>query len=254
MIKFFRKIRYNLMEQNLSAEQAGKTSKYFKYAIGEIILVVIGILIALQINNWKQEQQNKALTLDYLEDFKKDLINDTIMFNQAIKRATKTIKKDNAILKINDFNFISGDSLFNILSVHHSMRIYQINNSTYSKLLNTGFTEAKAYKGLFNTINLYYTLEYKTYGEYIEWDEEQTIDMYDSEFSSFNNLDFSKINNALNENSRNEIVRFISSNQFRNRLFADYNRKERVVNRIIIQKELATELLKLTDAKLTAHD
>lgn len=49
MIKFFRKIRQNLLSQ-------GKTGKYFKYAIGEIILVVIGILIALQINNWNNER------------------------------------------------------------------------------------------------------------------------------------------------------------------------------------------------------
>ena len=48
MIKFFRKIRYDLMEKN-------KTGKYFKYAIGEIVLVVIGILIALQINNWNED-------------------------------------------------------------------------------------------------------------------------------------------------------------------------------------------------------
>lgn len=45
MIKFFKKIRYDFMNQN-------KTGKYFKYAIGEIVLVVIGILIALGINNW----------------------------------------------------------------------------------------------------------------------------------------------------------------------------------------------------------
>ena len=58
MIKFFRKIRQNLLLEN-------KTAKYFKYAIGEIVLVVIGILIALQINNWnewdkesKKEQKN----------------------------------------------------------------------------------------------------------------------------------------------------------------------------------------------------
>jgi hypothetical protein len=44
MIKFFRKIQYDLMKKN-------KTEKYFKYAIGEIVLVVIGLLIALQINN-----------------------------------------------------------------------------------------------------------------------------------------------------------------------------------------------------------
>jgi hypothetical protein len=45
MIKFFRHIRRSLLEQN-------KMGKYFKYAIGEILLVVIGILIALSINNW----------------------------------------------------------------------------------------------------------------------------------------------------------------------------------------------------------
>ncbi len=45
MIKLFRNIRQNLLNE-------GKTTKYFKYAIGEIILVVIGILIALSINNW----------------------------------------------------------------------------------------------------------------------------------------------------------------------------------------------------------
>ena len=45
MIKFFRKIRQNLLSK-------GKTGKYFKYAIGEIVLVVIGILIALSINKF----------------------------------------------------------------------------------------------------------------------------------------------------------------------------------------------------------
>jgi len=47
MIKFFRKIRKNLLNE-------GKATRYFKYAIGEIILVVIGILIALRINNWNE--------------------------------------------------------------------------------------------------------------------------------------------------------------------------------------------------------
>lgn len=51
MIKFFRNIRQNLLNE-------GKTSKYFKYAIGEIILVVIGILIALQINNWNEGRKD----------------------------------------------------------------------------------------------------------------------------------------------------------------------------------------------------
>ncbi len=52
MIKFFRKIRYGLMEKN-------RTGKYLKYAIGEIVLVVIGILIALSINNSNENQKKK---------------------------------------------------------------------------------------------------------------------------------------------------------------------------------------------------
>ena len=55
MIKFFRKIRQQLLNENLSAGQAGKFSKYLIYAIGDIVLVVIGILIALQINNWNED-------------------------------------------------------------------------------------------------------------------------------------------------------------------------------------------------------
>jgi hypothetical protein len=49
MIKLFRKIRQNLLFE-------GKTGKYFKYAIGEIILVMIGILLALQVNNWNENR------------------------------------------------------------------------------------------------------------------------------------------------------------------------------------------------------
>ena len=71
MIKFFRKIRYDLMEKN-------KTRKYFKYAIGEIILVVIGILIALSINNWSENRvarNNEKLLLKELNtEFKRNKI------------------------------------------------------------------------------------------------------------------------------------------------------------------------------------
>ena len=68
MIKFFRKLRYDLMKQN-------KTSKYFKYAIGEIVLVVIGILIALQINNWNQGRIAQDKEQTYLTNIKRDLEN-----------------------------------------------------------------------------------------------------------------------------------------------------------------------------------
>lgn len=52
--------------------ETGKTTKYFKYAIGEIILVVIGILIALQINNWNENRKINNQETIYLQDLKKD--------------------------------------------------------------------------------------------------------------------------------------------------------------------------------------
>ena len=70
MIKFFRRIRQRLLLGN-------KFSKYLLYAIGEIILVVIGILIALQINNWnelqKAQQQEQELYIKLLENLDNDL-------------------------------------------------------------------------------------------------------------------------------------------------------------------------------------
>ncbi len=76
MIKFYRKIRQNLLSE-------GKTGKYLKYAIGEIILVVIGILIALSINNWNEKRlQKQALKNIYtiiIEDLKNDITDINII-------------------------------------------------------------------------------------------------------------------------------------------------------------------------------
>jgi hypothetical protein len=80
MIKFFRKIRQNLLMEN-------KTGKYFKYAIGEIILVVIGILIALQINNWNNKRiaivNENELILNIIEDLTYDHIIISRLLQQA---------------------------------------------------------------------------------------------------------------------------------------------------------------------------
>ena len=66
MIKFFRHIRKRLLSE-------GKTGKYLTYAIGEIVLVVIGILIALQINNWNETRQIKKVEKEILNVLLEDL-------------------------------------------------------------------------------------------------------------------------------------------------------------------------------------
>ena len=77
MAKFFRKIRLNLLSE-------GKTGKYLKYAVGEIILVVIGILIALQINNWNIAQQTHAKEQAYLMEIKSNLQQDSLRLETVL--------------------------------------------------------------------------------------------------------------------------------------------------------------------------
>ena len=69
MIKFFGKMRYSLMEKN-------KIAKYLKYAIGEILLVVVGILIALQVNSWNENRKAKILEEGILIELRKSMYSD----------------------------------------------------------------------------------------------------------------------------------------------------------------------------------
>lgn len=77
MIKFFRNIRLNTLNEN-------KFGKYLTYAIGEIILVVIGILIALSINNWNQLKNNKIEEVIILKNLIEDLKTDIVGYHESI--------------------------------------------------------------------------------------------------------------------------------------------------------------------------
>ena len=78
MIKFFRHIRQNLIMEN-------KTSKYFKYAIGEIVLVVIGILIALQINMWNEGRKARDKEVKLIKGLMADAKADSVFYTSRVK-------------------------------------------------------------------------------------------------------------------------------------------------------------------------
>lgn len=79
MIKFFRRIRYDLMEKN-------KTGKYLKYAIGEIVLVMIGILLALQINNWNENRINNIEEKTILKALLTEISENQLILAKELKR------------------------------------------------------------------------------------------------------------------------------------------------------------------------
>jgi len=84
MINFFRKTRKILADDN-------KPLKYARYAIGEIVLVVIGILIALSINNWNEQQKLNIEETIFLQRIKNDLVKDVIYYDTQIKEGDTVI-------------------------------------------------------------------------------------------------------------------------------------------------------------------
>ena len=127
MIKFFRKIRHDLMEKN-------KTGKYFKYAIGEVVLVVIGILIALQINNWNQSQINSE--------------KEQVFLNQLFKGFTK----NDSIIKTGISHY---DRLYKFLEVHLKYTGPNVTTPKDSLVLNSLFSlNYPKIELVYNTLNV----------------------------------------------------------------------------------------------------
>ncbi len=91
MIKFFRKIRQNLLSE-------GKTGKYFKYAVGEIVLVVIGILIALSINNWNEKNKIGKLKNEILLNLNVEFKNNLFELDKVIAESNEIIDGSNILL------------------------------------------------------------------------------------------------------------------------------------------------------------
>jgi|TARA_R110000737_G_scaffold50895_2_gene71963 type II secretory pathway pseudopilin PulG len=98
MIKFFRKIRQKKLSENLPTGQAGKFSKYLLYAIGEIVLVVIGILIALSINNWNQNQKTRNQETQIYLELKNDLIQTRNDIRETVTKHKKIFKSNQQLI------------------------------------------------------------------------------------------------------------------------------------------------------------
>ncbi|PTL99428.1 MAG: hypothetical protein DA407_16780 [Bacteroidetes bacterium] len=132
MISIFKRIRKDLMEKN-------KTGKYFKYAIGEIVLVVIGILIALQINNWNEVRKNKNHEIEILKSFKKSIESDIIQYNKLSKRYSESTNSINYLINHLEQDLPYNDSLkfhFGNLNVLHHLTV---KNSVFENLKSKGF-------------------------------------------------------------------------------------------------------------------
>jgi len=266
MINLFRKIRQNLLSQGKTGKPAYRTGRYFKYAIGEILLVVIGILIALQLNNFNDDRKKSKLGHQFLTEMKSELQDDLFILDDHIKRLKKNIENQEAAMNTKDINKLPLDSLYMVITpVNLNFRMSEL---TYLKMNNLGITSLSNNDDLNSKILEYYNkdveflkrlmshifddlMKYSNFYRY----EQDKIDVSNGytenrEFSSLYTLSKDEADKKLKSN----IIEFIQSIKGRNLVLNDLGGKRYsllVLNNI---QEQTTNLLKDIYEELKIHD
>lgn len=112
--------------------------KYFKYAIGEILLVVIGILIALQINNWNEDRKDRKLEIDLLEQLAEDLKQNVVEFDRTIQRNKTYNNAWNMVIKALKEDVPFNDSISKHFEKTHGLALISLNFTSYETIKSKG--------------------------------------------------------------------------------------------------------------------
>ncbi len=219
MIPFFRKIRKKLADDN-------KPMKYMRYAIGEIALVVIGILIALQINTWDSENKREKMLKEHMinlkENLKEDLQNFQIYEDQLIFKyhglqhilklsgqkpitlnsgeQVKTLTTENTFWNTGLKDKLDNEFLHTIFLVSIRPQVGTINKSSIDELYNTGLYTLIKNQNIKDLINDYYTEADWRLGDYAMSQATKTRDNWAESLITDGILaqDILKVGNPLN--------------------------------------------------------
>ena len=149
MIKFFRKIRQSSLTK-------GMTGKYLKYAIGEIILVVIGILIALSINNWNIANIASKKEKDILIELSDGLELDKSILVNALRNESDDLKDLHKLDSLLNFpNYEPNFDINELIGKVYGFRFQRVNNAFYEDLKSSGFQVIKDDKIRSAVVNLF---------------------------------------------------------------------------------------------------
>ena len=250
MIKFFRKIRQKMIKDN-------KVSKYLLYAIGEIALVVIGILIALQLNTNKENKIKSDLGYTYLEEMKNDLRDDFFEMYNYIGRLNKNIKRQEAALNTKNINELPLDSIRMIIS---PLKIdLAIGDLTFAKMKNLGITSITNNDIVTSSINRYYNFEFvdlksdleeysEHYKNYIDFFNNKQ-DAIDFSFDDTEEFDFPALykqsRKELNNQNRINSIKFITSIKGRMLIIKNLDKKKSLLRFMNYYTETAQKLIEL---------
>jgi len=239
MIKFFRKMRQDLL-------LTGKTGKYLKYAIGEIILVVIGILIAISINNWNEYQKDRKIESIYLSGLKKELISDTTSISQYIIKPYE--EKMNILKKAKDFYRGSSEVKDTAVMVDNIGKFnggwsfnWTLNTNVYKELESTGNLRKIRDSKFRQELSKYYSRLILV---------QQITDKSESgirHFLNANSFYDSKLKKIESELDYHQLIQQFKADEFYEVCNLELAQAQLMYNWALNMKERGTELLKTID-------
>lgn len=229
MIKLFRDIRKKLLQE-------GKTANYLKYAIGEIILVVIGILIALSINNWNEARKHQMAEREFFAGIKNDLKDDKAFIELVLNRIEPKIKAHKLLNKevqrkyIEDKNEI--DSLLGTYLFIGQRTFYPISGSFQSAVAGNEINTYKNKELIRSIIKLYHS----TYPRLIEngqilderWDHISEKYSHQRRLGRFDQMNSSEFSQILD----NFYYHFVQLQWYQNTLTSSIKEIDHIIGKI----------------------
>ena len=249
MIKLFRR---NRKEQLV----AGGTKKYLKYAIGEIVLVVIGILIALGINNWNEGRKIEAKRMELLKGISKELTQDIASHDRMIWLYQSRLNFFERHLQKTDFSDTHPDTLFKIFDGNAGA--HTVSDQNYQKAKNLGIGQLCSDDSLTGRIDNYYTRTVESSKLLFEYDFRMTEKQNDF-WTSQENLEFhyhTALSIPFMQDStewKMEAIELITSPLGRNNIKSECLIKEMLLNYNLRMRATATSLKNDIDTYLQSN-
>ena len=237
MTPFFRRIRQKLANEN-------KFLKYSRYAMGEIILVVIGILIALSINNWNEDRKKDLLEISVLKELKRNLTDDIKDIDANTDFHKRALVSSKVISNVMKNQLPYNDSLDSHFTSIFIVPLFLETRTAYGQIKNIGTSLIKT-DSLREQIVELYERKYYYLKNWVESERRQSSDdihgLYRNEFSS---IDFFGGSHPVN------YEKLIKNQVYINYVNHQKTLTQHTLNWYDVSKETAERIIKMIDLEL----
>ncbi len=247
MIRFLTTFRYRLIDE-------GRASQYLGYAAGEVLLIILGILIALQINNWNETRKAVENSRTLLSEFRKDLATDIGGIERVVLLLQKSTEIEAAVLSELNYSQADAEILRRVFltTVHQEF----IQDRTFKQLQNSPNPILAGFPELQNQLTYYYTDQRFL----MDWYNQQEEDFL-GEFGTLDALrqtfevPLPNFPLRVSENEQNEIlIRYAETIAGRNFVKQNYLRRTAMIKIFGRVRDEAKALISQIDSQLDSED